>query len=78
MSEWTTACRAKAGFYLFAAMTGGSGKSGQSRRAERLKAALRDNLKRRKAQLKARAQAAVETPPAVRPRESGDPGAKKS
>jgi hypothetical protein len=39
-------------------MTGGSGKSSQSRRAERLKAALRDNLKRRKAQQKARAQAA--------------------
>ena len=38
-------------------MTGGSGKSGNSRRAERLKAALRDNLKRRKAQVKARAQA---------------------
>jgi hypothetical protein len=37
-------------------MTGGSGKSGNSRRAERLKAALRDNLKRRKAQVKARAQ----------------------
>jgi hypothetical protein len=46
-----------AGFYLSAAMTGGSGKSGESRRAERLKAALRDNLKRRKAQAKARAQA---------------------
>ena len=39
-------------------MTGGSGKSGDLRRAERLKAALRDNLKRRKAQQKARAQAA--------------------
>jgi hypothetical protein len=38
----------------------GSGKSGDSKgnqkRAERLKAALRDNLKRRKAQLKARSQ----------------------
>jgi hypothetical protein len=45
-------------FYPFAAMTGGSGKSGDLRRAERLKAALRDNLKRRKAQAKARAQAA--------------------
>jgi hypothetical protein len=43
-------------FYPLAVMTGGSGKSGNSRRAERLKAALRDNLKRRKAQLKARAQ----------------------
>jgi hypothetical protein len=65
-------------FYPFAAMTGGSGKSGDPRRNERLRAALRDNLKRRKAQLKARAQAAVEAPPAVRPRESGNPGAKKS
>ncbi len=37
-------------------MTGASGKSGASKRAERLKAALRDNLKRRKAQAKARAQ----------------------
>jgi hypothetical protein len=43
-------------FYPLAAMTGGSGKSGNSRRVERLKAALRDNLKRRKAQVKARAQ----------------------
>jgi hypothetical protein len=59
-------------------MTGASGKSGDLRRAERLKAALRDNLKRRKAQAKARAQAAVGAPPAVRTRESGDPGAKKS
>ncbi len=39
-------------------MTGGSGKSGDLRHAERLKAALRDNLKRRKAQMKARSQAA--------------------
>jgi hypothetical protein len=38
-------------------MTGKGGKSGDSRRAERLKTALRDNLKRRKAQLKARALA---------------------
>ncbi len=38
-------------------MTAGSGKSGDRRRAERLKAALRDNLKRRKAQEKARAAA---------------------
>jgi hypothetical protein len=37
-------------------MTGKSGKSGDLRRAERLKAALRDNLRRRKAQVKARAQ----------------------
>jgi hypothetical protein len=40
-------------------MTGGSGKSGDPRRNERLRAALRDNLKRRKAQVKARAQAAA-------------------
>ena len=38
-------------------MTGKSGKSGDLRRAERLNAALRDNLRRRKAQVKARAQA---------------------
>jgi hypothetical protein len=37
----------------------GSGKSGDSKRHERLKAALRDNLKRRKAQMKARSQAAA-------------------
>jgi hypothetical protein len=43
-------------------MTGGSGKSGDLRRTERLKAALRDNLKRRKAQMKARSQAAMENP----------------
>jgi hypothetical protein len=40
-------------------MTGGSGKSGDPRRNERLRAALRDNLKRRKAQVKSRAQAAA-------------------
>ena len=39
-------------------MTGGHGKSGDHKRGERLKAALRDNLKRRKAQAKARAQVA--------------------
>jgi hypothetical protein len=49
-------------FYPLAAMTGGSGKSGDPRRTERLKAALRDNLKRRKAQVKARAQAAAKAP----------------
>jgi hypothetical protein len=38
-------------------MTGRSGKSGDPKRAERLKAALRDNLKRRKAQEKARVRA---------------------
>ncbi|MGH6726427.1 MAG: hypothetical protein ACREB8_07775 [Pseudolabrys sp.] len=42
-------------------MTGGQGKSGGPGREERLKAALRDNLKRRKAQQKARAQAAAAT-----------------
>jgi len=35
-------------------MTGGSGKSGDPRRNERLRAALRENLKRRKAQERAR------------------------
>jgi hypothetical protein len=35
----------------------GSGRSGDPKRAERLAAALRDNLKRRKAQEKARARA---------------------
>ncbi len=33
-------------------------KSGDQKRAERLKTALRDNLKRRKAQIKARSQGA--------------------
>jgi hypothetical protein len=37
-------------------MTAGSGKSGDLKRAERLKAALRENLKRRKAQVKERSQ----------------------
>ena len=37
----------------------GSGKSGDSKRDQRLKAALRDNLKRRKAQAKARSQATI-------------------
>ena len=36
-----------------------SSKSGDQKRAERLKAALRDNLKRRKAQIKARSQAVI-------------------
>jgi hypothetical protein len=48
-------------------------KSGDQKRAERHKAALRDNLKRRKAQVKARAQAAAKAASrgakAVRPRE---------
>ena len=56
MSSVPLADRGKA-FYPCAVMTGGSGKSGDLRRAERLKAALRDNLKRRKAQMKARSQA---------------------
>ncbi len=38
-------------------MSGKSGKSGDPKRSERLKAALRENLKRRKAQQKGRAQA---------------------
>jgi hypothetical protein len=41
-------------------MADGSGKSGDNRRAERLKAALRDNLKRRKAQVKGRAAAGAD------------------
>jgi hypothetical protein len=47
--------------FISAAMTGGQGKSGDPGRNARLKAALRDNLKRRKAQQKARAQAAAAT-----------------
>jgi len=43
------------------AMTERNGKSGQQPRSERLKAALRENLKRRKAQAKARLQAASES-----------------
>jgi len=43
-------------------MTVSHGKSGDPRRAERLKAALRDNLKRRKAQVKARACGASPPP----------------
>jgi len=38
-------------------------KSGDPKRAERLKAALRDNLKRRKAQMKARVKARGASPP---------------
>jgi len=38
-------------------MTGRGDKSGDPKRTERLKAALRDNLKRRKAQERARSQA---------------------
>lgn len=53
------ACRPRFGLLSISVMTGGSGKSGDPRRVERLKAALRDNLKRRKAQVKARAQAAI-------------------
>ena len=45
-------------------MTGASGKSGGSKRAERLKAALRDNLKRRKAQIKGRSQSGAAPGPA--------------
>jgi len=52
-------------------MTGGSGKSGDSKRAERLKAALRDNLKRRKAQIKGRAQSGA----AAESAGAGDSGA---
>ena len=56
-------------------MTAG-GKSGDPKRSERLKAALRDNLKRRKAQAKAREQAAQHdsagiTPEIAPPRPKG-------
>jgi hypothetical protein len=40
-------------------MTGKNGKPSDPRRAERLKAALRDNLKRRKAQERGRVQRGV-------------------
>jgi len=48
-------------FYGFPAMAAGA-KSGDPKRAERLKSALRENLKRRKAQEKARGRAAPTTP----------------
>ena len=48
-------------FYLCAAMTGGSGKSGDPKRGERLRAALRENLRRRKAQARGR-KSAPESP----------------
>jgi len=50
-----------------------TGKSGDQARAARLKAALRANLKRRKAQARGRAEGPSDSPPA-RPRESGNPG----
>jgi hypothetical protein len=53
------ACRRRAGLLSLAAMTGRSGKSSDPKRTERLKAALRDNLKRRKAQAKGRSPAAA-------------------
>jgi hypothetical protein len=40
--------------FMPSGMTGGSGKSGDGKRNERLAAALRENLKRRKAQAKGR------------------------
>ena len=52
----------------------GSDKSGDSKRDQRLKAALRDNLKRRKARERARSEEATKAPGPVRSRESGDPG----
>jgi uncharacterized membrane protein YccC len=61
-----------------AAMTRASEDDRKAKKTGRLAAALRENLRRRKAQERARAQTAVAAPPAVRPRESGDPGAKKS
>jgi hypothetical protein len=53
----------------------GAGNSGDATRAGRLKAALRENLRRRKAQARGRAGNVSESPPA-RPRGSGGPGAK--
>ncbi|MGH6725887.1 MAG: hypothetical protein ACREB8_04995 [Pseudolabrys sp.] len=54
----SAACRPRARLLSLAVMTGSSGKSGDPQRAERLKTALRDNLRRRKAQAKARERAA--------------------
>ena len=58
------ACRLAGGLLSLCRMTG-SGKTGGSKgdpkRAARLAAALRDNLKRRKAQMKARVRAAPKT-----------------
>jgi len=63
-------------FYPLAAMTE-SGKSGDPKRSERLKAALRENLKRRKAQERSRAQAggprAEADDSSARPGKTGDP-----
>jgi hypothetical protein len=50
-----------------------TGKSGDQARAARLKAALRANLKRRKAQARGRAEGPSDSPPA-HSRESGNPG----
>jgi hypothetical protein len=65
-------CRAQAladraaAIYGLAIMTARETKGGDPARAKRLAAALRDNLKRRKAQAKSRAQAVGE-----KPRETG-------
>jgi hypothetical protein len=71
---------AAGGASIPAGMTGKSGKTGAAKsgdpRAERLKAALRENLKRRKAQARGRAEETGSSPSSVRPRESGDPGVK--
>jgi hypothetical protein len=69
------ACPLRAGLLSLAAMTGGSGKSGDSKRAERLKAALRDNLKRRKAQVKGRSQVQAAT---AKPHDSAGIGPEKA
>ena len=63
MAQDDRAACAGAGAADNAAMTRGGSDSSKASgaRAERLKAALRDNLKRRKAQAKARAQAAGES-----------------
>jgi hypothetical protein len=54
-----------------------TGKTPDQKRAERLKAALRENLKRRKAQARGRSGGTASGPSTVRPRESGDPGPKE-
>jgi hypothetical protein len=56
-------------------MSAKSGNPSDPRRAERLKAALRSNLKRRKAQERGRGQLVKKRQPAVRPPEGEDPAA---
>jgi hypothetical protein len=51
----------------------GTPKPGGPERAERLKAALRENLRRRKAQARGRVEGPSDSPPA-HPGEGGNPG----